>query len=367
MAGSGWCHHPQRNVTTGAKILVRRNELACRDDWQHSLWESAASEGADVRSVAPRPVPLGPLPPLGADTVRAVLQTPPAMDNVGEDVLLSEARIVAEPRDSRPPAARPAPVAALDTRSAVFRAREAFRDRARSRMSAARHASGAVASDISREIEAAAKAAPGSLAGSGMDSITPAMPFAVGSSEMTSWYEGDERSVAAGFVSQFLGNDDQQEFAEPRGEMAPGPPDRTRDRAAEKGLTDRQRANTVPRESSALGESPEPAPDTAREPRSSKADLPIWFRTDLPRICRSCRDYRPGADGQRGWCANAWAFTHRQMVQADQAAPCLSAIGDWWAPADDVWLVAADVSAHGRPTPLLDRVVASEIVKRRRS
>jgi hypothetical protein len=96
-------------------------------------------------------------------------------------------------------------------------------------------------------------------------------------------------------------------------------------------------------------------------------DLPVWFRVDLPRVCRNCRDYRPSADGQRGWCANAWAFTHSRLVQADEAAPCQSAMGDWWVPVDDIWLVAADVSAHGRATPLLDRLVGHEDPRRRRS
>ena len=95
--------------------------------------------------------------------------------------------------------------------------------------------------------------------------------------------------------------------------------------------------------------------------------LPEWYRADLPRICRTCRDYRPSAEGQRGWCANAWAFTHRRLVLEDDPAPCQSAIGDWWLPVDDVWLVAADVSSHGRTTPLLDRLTAKAEQQRRRS
>jgi hypothetical protein len=54
-------------------------------------------------------------------------------------------------------------------------------------------------------------------------------------------------------------------------------------------------------------------------------------------------------------------------VQEDDVAPCHSSIGDWWVPVDDVWLVAADVSAHGRATPLLDRMIAEESSQRRRS
>jgi hypothetical protein len=95
--------------------------------------------------------------------------------------------------------------------------------------------------------------------------------------------------------------------------------------------------------------------------------LPDWYRTELPRICRTCRDYRPSADGQRGWCANTWAFTHRRLVLEDDPAPCQSAIGDWWLAVDDVWLVAADVSSHGRATPLFDRLTTKTEKQRRRS
>jgi hypothetical protein len=109
--------------------------------------------------------------------------------------------------------------------------------------------------------------------------------------------------------------------------------------------------------------------DTAKPPADvgEREAFPDWYRADLPRICRTCRDYRPSADGQRGWCANTWAFTHRRLVHEDDPAPCQSAIGDWWLPVDDVWLVAADVSSHGRATPLLDRQTAKVEQQRRRS
>ena len=103
---------------------------------------------------------------------------------------------------------------------------------------------------------------------------------------------------------------------------------------------------------------------------------PNWLRVRRFRIgielislgsVRTCRDYRPSAEGQRGWCANSWAFTHRRLVLEDDPAPCQSAIGDWWLPVDDVWLVAADVSSHGRATPLLDRLTAKADQQRRRS
>lgn len=75
----------------------------------------------------------------------------------------------------------------------------------------------------------------------------------------------------------------------------------------------------------------------------------------VPRICRTCRDFRPVDGGDGGWCANEWAFAARRVVQPDDAAPCESSIGSWWLPTDELCLTDADVSSHGQPTPALDR------------
>ena len=62
LAGSGWCHHPQRKTTSDLMIMVRRNELACRDEWSHDLWTPVSvgdSDTADNHSLDPyqaRPV-----------------------------------------------------------------------------------------------------------------------------------------------------------------------------------------------------------------------------------------------------------------------------------------------------------------------
>jgi hypothetical protein len=77
----------------------------------------------------------------------------------------------------------------------------------------------------------------------------------------------------------------------------------------------------------------------------------------LSRSCRFCRDFRPAEGGSRGWCGNSWAFSHRRMVQGDELAPCQTMIGSWWLPVDDVWQEYGDVSSHGQPTPLMDRIM----------
>lgn len=103
---------------------------------------------------------------------------------------------------------------------------------------------------------------------------------------------------------------------------------------------------------------PMPAPIVAIEGRAELTDFVIaidgQLASHLPRICRTCRDFRPAEGGERGWCTNAWAFDHRRMVDLDDQ-PCETSIGSWWLPADSTWQVAADVSSHGDPTPLLDR------------
>jgi hypothetical protein len=48
LVDSGWCHHPKRRPDSGALILVRGNELACRDEWGCDLWLSALGPGKEL-------------------------------------------------------------------------------------------------------------------------------------------------------------------------------------------------------------------------------------------------------------------------------------------------------------------------------
>jgi len=86
----------------------------------------------------------------------------------------------------------------------------------------------------------------------------------------------------------------------------------------------------------------------------------LW--ADVPRMCRTCREFRPAESGDRGWCTNKWAFNHRRMVDADER-PCDSSVGCWWLPNDDIWLALSDISAHGQPTPLLDAWLEQRLVR----
>jgi hypothetical protein len=380
LAGSGWCHHPQRKTSTDLKIFVRRNELACRDSWSRNLWESAAEGYLDADILASQLEPVaGPLPPATPEHMQALVAASANSSDAsgGEDVLLSEGRIVSDFVESWQPPSRPTVSTGFDPRTAIFRAREAHRERARVKAAADRLSTGAEA------VPAAALTLPPRAArltlepmDAGLDA-RDAEPIRSESGERRDDSEPDFGSGDAwpSFEPDAI-DDVRFGFANGAEEaIESGGDSMTLSASQFPGETDYD--HPPPLETEICVPEPiepaierQPAEERSRVPNTSNIDrneLPAWFQVDLPRICRVCRDFRPSADGARGSCGNMWAFTHRRLVQADDATPCQSAIGDWWAPVDEVWLVAADVSAHGRPTPLLDRLVGHPVTKRRQS
>jgi hypothetical protein len=352
--------------------MVRRNELACRDEWSRSLWQPREGHHSNGDLPFQRPTS-GPLPPTLAENLRSVLNHDMALaaSSQGEDVLLSEARIISEPQEPWEPQSRPFPVGNFDPRTAIFRAREAYRERVRAKAAAERLSAGVEAASGS---PAAGELAAGPAKETAVDAGDPGPheggaatgKFQVQVPQADSWLsdlieaESQEAELALPAV------------AEPSGNAAIREPLAVANEAQLEEPEKEWRPTAAGRDSS--------GPATASAEVIEEVDfanrlagleereaLPEWYRADLPRICRTCRDYRPSTEGQRGWCANAWAFTHRRLVLEDDPAPCQSAIGDWWLPVDDVWLVAADVSSHGRATPLLDRLTAKAEQQRRRS
>lgn len=372
LAGSGWCHHPDRKTSSDVMIMVRRSELACRDDWSRSLWQPATGAHDEAEPLFSRSPLTGPMPPTSPRELSNLLDQEIVSSGVaGEDVLLSEARIISEPTEAKtrwetPPRAIQMPN--FDPRTAIFRAREAYRDKVKAKATEARMMSAAepIAEPLREHLATTSERHERILDHAPLDHA----PSETKAPEARPVEE--TRTLVTPAVST----------------MAPVAAAATaRSSPVEKSLSQRRAPEngTVPRASKRV-ELPviEAAIETAVPDRappaailSDDADvhveapptsgLPEWYRTDLPRVCRTCRDYRPSADGLRGWCANGWAFTHRRLVQSDDSAPCHSAIGDWWAPVDDVWLVAADVSSHGRATPHLDRITGQETARRRRS
>jgi hypothetical protein len=353
--------------------MVRRNELACRDEWSRSLWQPREGQQSNGDMPFQRPVS-GPLPSALPENLHSVLNGDKALaaSSQGEDVLLSEARIVSEEHEPWEPQQRPFPTGHFDPRTAIFRAREAYRERVRTKAAAERQSAGLEAMIGSPSVEDFTSHDPEQTTAEPADR------------------EPEEPGVAAGaaFPVQSVGAESRlidpikselpvAEPVLPATEAGSGisVPDETFAVADTFDL-----AEPVAVQRSTAGHTEHTGMPVSRSPELEEADagnlpiesaeieaLPDWYRADLPRICRTCRDYRPSAEGQRGWCANSWAFTHRRLVLEEDPAPCQSAIGDWWLPVDDVWLVAADVSSHGRATPLLDRLTAKADQQRRRS
>lgn len=356
-------------------IMVRRNELACRDEWSQSLW--TAREGGEAASgdVFQRPPNLGPVSPIGMQRFQSLLgnkenSSRPSID--GEDVLLSEARIVSEPRQIQSPADHPYSSGHFDPRTAVFRAREAYRDRNRAKESFARHSAGAepISPAEDGEEERVGEREERRI---GEREVVEPEPEKLESGEvdLRSLTSGRNELLPAALEAPPVlpilpvlphGTTNQTPLDPLPIELAKGVPP-AKEWALERLLTE----PISPREANLAVEPNYPELSFDRLYEFSAQKLPDWFRTDLPQTCRTCRDYRPAGDGLRGWCMNAWAFDQQTLVHEDQLAPCESAIGHWWAPVDDVWLVAADVSSHGRATPLLDRFVAQELAEKRRS
>lgn len=481
--------------------MVRRNELACRDQWARDLWESERGAGGGL-AVESRGEQARPLPPASAPEIAAVVQAGEAAEPAGplgphrfspsaaaEDVVLSEGRFAGERVPDRPwrweadPTSErdtESPARDLDTRSAIKKAREAYRDRNRQvQVRPEATSGGAVAGGGQLPVPAAGRfassddeAARASVATEEGASPSPTPRRHVGRQSPTRgtdpfvdgvrWMrttdpDEPETDVATAAVDDDkttrepgtgveavspdpagwndpmrprFGSDEADERRLEREpelvDAAPRVVPRSRrvrearensfasddgaitEGEGEKNSVARWRASVDPHVASPRHEPPlimapdrdavgdvvtvhedaewqvdlegddgsdrgweadaaedderwgvaeqpavPPSPIDGVRQLAVAAEAPAWT-TALPRMCRTCRDFRPAEGGGRGWCANQWAFTHRRMVAGEEITPCETSIGDWWLPGDEVWTGGVDVSAHGQPTPLLD-------------
>lgn len=446
LASSGWCHHPQRKTTNDLMIMVRKNELACRDEWSHDLWEARANPSV-TDAASPELFPDRKMPPATESEIAALLQSersPNGASGVSgqqepDDVVLSELGVPSErpTRRERPdvvpewaaptprPLESPAPpprISELGTRNAIIRARETYRER--SRLEAAR------ANEISR---LTAKAEPEPSSSHGVDVKPPltdlsqdvdvardsgtmqelaAQPPAAPTDKVSiplvdnesvaqptssslecDWdHQGSQPAVRFARVSvdepvpPMVGSEEPEltwrgdrpdlDMASVQADLQTWPADGDDEISQnDGGLSASHDIVPAYQIDRASGERiwPELLSDVvydAQEVHTEHDNDDVVAGNDfdddvispsgldlaahLPRICRSCRDFRPAENGERGWCANQWAFSHRRMVDAGERTPCESVLGNWWLPVDEVWSEAADVSSHGQPTPLLD-------------
>jgi hypothetical protein len=117
--------------------MVRRNELACRDEWSHSLWEPGAFEQKNGSHLLP--APNQPVTPATEVEIAALLNAQSVVHEP-EDMVLNEARIISNGPSLLERRPSPAQLSVgeprlsmhdLDTKTAIKRARETYRERNR--------------------------------------------------------------------------------------------------------------------------------------------------------------------------------------------------------------------------------------------
>ncbi len=111
LAGNGWCTNPKRQLSSDVRILVRKDELACRNSWGNDLWVNAL-ESADTEIPVESPMPAAddsmiPIQNLD-DEITSVVASGTALhasllnsatslgSEQGEDVVVGEASLVPE-------------------------------------------------------------------------------------------------------------------------------------------------------------------------------------------------------------------------------------------------------------------------------
>jgi hypothetical protein len=448
VAKSGWCNNPQRLESSDVKLVVRRNELACRNGWAQDLFSarSVDPEAADI--VLHDTVSLRPLPAASVEErthlVNPQREKPPDFDLPPSLPLVD---VVVGQAPSTKPTLEQAPLLANDPRSAILKARERYR----ARMSAelrrgesgslldARRVDTGLPGDPVPPVRRDNPPTPISPPRQPRSSDVPPVQLSEVPRDyptMTSFPEDEARFSSvpepvdgivlprlvgksverseppvSGQVEDRLGVPYESSSATTSITSATGSSPSLQDEASTPGGP-HQDLDVAAGGDVVFGEDePAVAYDQARveKPERRRFDLgrrqrdvrhgevavatnpvaadpataeEVWVDDEavqplidevvadvtpiieiapaVPRMCRTCRDFRPADSGARGWCTNKWAFSHRRMVDADEL-PCETSVGCWWLPHDDVWLVTADVSAHGQPTPLVDHWLAHKV------
>ncbi len=189
---------------------------------------------------------------------------------------------------------------------------------------------------------------------SGMETLRAAL---FGEDRQPSGYDGDARDVAAPYVvTADRSHRQPSHTTEPQTRGRDRVVDRTAGQAAgEAGrfFTDRpDRISTFGHSRGAFASDFDIR--DAIDDQDDEFEREFDVASRVPKACSTCRSFRPLDNGERGWCTNDWASTHRQMVNAGDLA-CRSSIGDWWLAADTSWIPPSDVIQPN--TPRTDRLV----------
>ncbi|MBA3336075.1 MAG: hypothetical protein H0T49_00760, partial [Chloroflexia bacterium] len=127
LPGNGWCNHPQWRTSTDTLIMVRKDELRCRNGWLDDLWAPTPDDQPSTRARLSF-FPAKPVAPATAADITAIISAQtvqPAAElasakPVFEDVVVNETAMPHRPEPV-------APSISLDTRTAIQRARERHR------------------------------------------------------------------------------------------------------------------------------------------------------------------------------------------------------------------------------------------------
>ena len=124
---SGWCRHPDRQFGAGVRLVVRGNEIACRNGWKADLWVSSDIDPAGAPEAQEASLAAG----QDLDQITSILparyeppEAPPATVRPSEDIVVGHAPFpgyVVPEKDARDLVTNP--------RAAILRAREQFKTR----------------------------------------------------------------------------------------------------------------------------------------------------------------------------------------------------------------------------------------------
>lgn len=382
-AASGRCLHPLRRDLE-QMVLVRKNELACRNGWDEDLWESREPEPSARSSVAhngssPKSDdPADGEPPEPIDRVASITILPSRTTR--QDPITTSASAEDQPRH-KPEEQSDEPI--LEQRSAI----QVAKRRRQEALARERAQVQAVAPLLDEELREK-QASPRSITTHGASSKQPAPEPASGNGNAAlrsatmvplDEYTQPARRQSALVPTSQGGHAPNNRPANPIIRLRPeteetvsrhspptgsglGAPARNEQHWADPSVepggshTIRRRSPSPKPEAPRQPEIREPEPVVSEQPAidTHLPDRPLPEQLScIVKKCGTCRDFRPADGGERGWCNNHFAFDHRRMVQPDELA-CASTIGVWWVANDDWWLQRADISHHGCPTPAVD-------------
>lgn len=374
IACSGWCTHPERGELHDL-VLVRREELACRNSWDQDLWQPRAETPVGATRNQPQPaaarvpdpaphasqsvVPENPTDRVTSITISQIRRAreqfvPPAVTG-GQP---SDAVSVQPEPVAAPESFAEAPSTGVSALEPSFkRALRSGGGRATPRTSGISQVNHRVTGDTSRNSPPAREP----IAERSFD--VPVRPT-LSRPELAS----DTSPLPVDEVNRLF---TASREAAPPASVRPvtdGPPARTP--ALDQSMRGYQPAPGLERaEDTArihvdvVGIPGVDGPETFSEPAIEAKPLGPWpideksWARGIPRCCDTCREFQRNPDGRTGVCGSKYAFTRHAVVECDQLA-CRSSIGVWWLPSDDFWLDRAEIAHHTRPTPYLDAILA---------